>query len=52
MDKLCRTMTRASENSLTFQCGSSSSSPTDVSADVRGECDSVGASAAFVECVQ
>jgi hypothetical protein len=52
MDKSCRTMIEASENSSTFRCRSSSAGSADVSADVRRERDSVGASAAFVECVQ
>jgi hypothetical protein len=52
MDKSCQTIPIAGDNSSTFRGGSSSSALADVSADVRGERDSAGASAASVECVQ
>jgi hypothetical protein len=50
--KSCRTIPVAEDNSSTFQSGSSSGAPADVSADVQGERHSAGASAASVECVQ
>jgi hypothetical protein len=52
MDKSCRTIPVAGDNSSTFRGGSSSGAPADVSADVRGKHDSAGASVASVECVQ
>jgi hypothetical protein len=52
VDKSCRTIPIAEDNSSTFRGGSSSGAPADVSTDVRGESDSAGTSAASAECVQ
>jgi hypothetical protein len=52
VDKLCRTIPVALDNSSTFRGGSSYSALVDVSGDVRGERDSAGESVASVECVQ
>jgi hypothetical protein len=51
VDKSCRTIPIASDNSSTFRGGNSSGALADVSIDMRGERDSAGASAASVECV-
>jgi hypothetical protein len=52
VDKSFRTIPVASDNSSTFQGGSSSATLADVFADVRGKRDSAAVSAASVECVQ